>query len=209
MMERIDVTFGGSGGTSGSCARTGKLAHMDDLDSRIIHPIDASHPELGRWLWALEDTRARTKEAVAGLDQAALDWTMPGVENSIGSLLYHIALIESDYLYADILAVDYPAWLFEADAFAIDVRDAEGKLSVVAGVPLDEHLARMDRVRDEFVSLVSKLTVDELATARDLPEYGYRTSPAWVLHHLMQHEAEHRGQITAIRTLWEQASMPA
>jgi uncharacterized damage-inducible protein DinB len=174
------------------------------MEYRVITEMEASHPELGRWLWALEDTRARTKETLAGLDQAALDWTGPGVENSIGSLLYHIALIEGDYLYGDILGMEeYPAWLDEPDAFAIDDRDDVGKLSVVSGVSLDAHLARLDRVRSEFLRLVAPLTAEQLATPRTLPDWNYEVSPAWTLHHLMQHEAEHRGQIAAIRALQE------
>jgi uncharacterized damage-inducible protein DinB len=173
---------------------------MTDFEQRVIVPLDASHPELGRWLWALEDTRARTKAAVAGLDQAALDWVGPGVESSIGSLLYHIALIESDYLYGSILSVDYPAWLDEPEAFAIPDRDDAGRLTVVAGVSLEVHLARLDRVRSELLRLVAPLDAGEIAIARSYAEDKY-ISPAWALHHLMQHEAEHRGQIMAIRTL--------
>jgi uncharacterized damage-inducible protein DinB len=32
---------------------------------------------------------------------------------------------------------------------------------------------------------------------RSLAEYD--VTPEWVLHHMMQHEAEHRGQIGALR----------
>lgn len=173
------------------------------MEQRVITPLAASYPELGRWLWALEDTRVRTKEALAGLDQAALDWTGPGVENSIGSLLYHIALIESDYIYGDILGVEYPAWLDEPEAFATPDRDADGHLSVVSGVSLADHLARLDRVRHDLLRLVSQLTEEQMVTPRPLPEWNYEISPAWALHHLMQHEAEHRGQIAAIRALQE------
>lgn len=171
------------------------------MTDRIMAPLEASHPELGRWLWALDDTRARTKEAVAGLSQDALDWMGAGVENAIGSLLYHIALIEADYLYADILGVPYPDWL--EGALPWPDRDTDGRLSVVTGVSLADHIARLDRVRGEFLRLVSPLSASDMEAVRDLPEYGYRTSPAWVLHHLMQHEAEHRGQITTIRGLQE------
>ena len=177
------------------------------MEQRVITPLDASHPELGRWLWALENTRARTKEALAGLDQAALDWTGPGVENSIGSLLYHIALIESDYLYGDILGVEYPAWLDEPEAFAIPDRDAEGHLSVVSDVSLADHLARLDRVRHELLRLVAPLTAEQLDTARSHPDENHVISPAWALHHLIQHEAEHRGQIAAIRALQEAGAL--
>ncbi len=86
-------------------------------------------------------------------------------------------------------------------AFAIPDRDDVGHLSVVSGVSLEAHLARLDRVRGEFLRLVAPLTAEELATVRSLPDFGYEISPAWTLHHLMQHEAEHRGQILAIRAL--------
>jgi len=172
---------------------------MNDMEQRVITPLPASHPELGRWLWALEDTRARTKVAVTGLDQAALDWTGPGVENAIGSLLYHLALIEFDYLYADILGEDYPegseAFLPHSD------RDGDGNLSVIRGVSLADHLARLDEVRRQLLQRVSVLSAEQLETVRTLPDWDYAISPAWTLHHLMQHEAEHRGQIAAIRAL--------
>jgi uncharacterized damage-inducible protein DinB len=34
---------------------------------------------------------------------------------------------------------------------------------------------------------------------------SYLVTPEWVLHHLMQHEAEHRGQIEMIATLASQS----
>ncbi len=172
---------------------------MNDMDQRIITPLLASHPELGRWLWALDDTRTRTKTALVGIEQAALDWTGPGVENSIGSLLYHLALIEFDYLYADILGEDYPEG--SDTLLPWPDRDAAGNLSVVRDLPLADHLARLDEVRRQVLDRVSMLSAEQLETARELPELGYAITPAWTLHHLMQHEAEHRGQIAMIRVL--------
>jgi len=173
---------------------------MNDMEQRVITPLPASHPELGRWLWALEDTRARTKAAVTGLDQAALDWTGPGVENTIGSLLYHLALIEFDYLYADILGEDYPEGS-ETTLLPYSDRDGDGNLSVIRGVSLADHLARLDEVRRQLLGRVPALSAEQMTTARPLADPGYVISPAWTLHHLMQHEAEHRGQIATIRAL--------
>lgn len=181
------------------CSAAEGGTRVNEMEQRVITPLPASHPELGRWLWALEDTRARTKATLAGLDQAGLDWTGPGVGNAIGSLLYHLALIEFDYLYADILGEDYPE---DGETLLPWVdRDSEGQLSVVAGVSLDDHLARLDEVRGQLLPRISVLSAEQLGEARILPEYNYAISPAWTLHHLMQHEAEHRGQILAIRAL--------
>jgi uncharacterized damage-inducible protein DinB len=47
------------------------------------------------------------------------------------------------------------------------------------------------------------MTVAEFRRPR--PVNFYLVTPEWVLHHLMQHEAEHRGQIEILATLAAQA----
>jgi hypothetical protein len=174
---------------------------MTQRDQRTIEPLPASHPELGRWLWALEDTRGRTLAALDGASQEEIDWTPPGLANAIGTLLYHTALIETDYLCIDILGMD--DWLPELKALLpVPDRDEAGELVVVTGVPLQDHLARLGAVRARFLEHVAALTPAQMEVPRALPEWGYDISPAWTLHHLMQHEAEHRGEISMIRTLY-------
>ena len=175
---------------------------MNQRHQRTIEPVPASHPELGRWLWALEDTRRRTLAAVEGMSQEEIDWTPAGLTNSTGTLLYHIALIETDYLCCDILGMD--GYLPDLTAlFPVPDRDESGELIAVTGVPLPEHLARFDTVRKRFLEHVSNLTAEQLNEPRSFPEWGYDISPAWTLHHLMQHEAEHRGEIGSIRTIFK------
>ena len=56
-------------------------------------------PEIGRWLWAMNEVRRRTLRLVDALDQRVLDWEGPdGRENAIGTLLYHIALVEMSWV---------------------------------------------------------------------------------------------------------------
>jgi hypothetical protein len=171
------------------------------MEQRVISPVSAESEDLGRWLWAMEDTRARTLKVLDGVTPDELDWTGPGVENSIGSLLYYIALIEADYLCDDILGMDeyFPDLMV---LFPVGDRDEAGRLSVMASVPIGEHLARLAEVRRRFIPEVSGFDRARLGRDRVLPDYGYVISPEWTLHHLMQHEAEHRGQIAAIRSLY-------
>jgi hypothetical protein len=167
----------------------------------VIVPVEAENEDLGRWLWAMEDTRARLLTLLEGVTQEELDWTGPGVENSIGSLMYHVALIEADYLCDDVLGMVayFPDLMV---LFPIEHRDEAGRLSVVTGVPVGDHLARLETVRSRFIAEVSGFDRARLGRGRVLPDYGYVISPEWTLHHLMQHEAEHRGQIGAIRSLY-------
>ncbi len=175
---------------------------MSDWEHRVIEPLPATHPELGRWLWALEDTRRRTRAALEGLTQDELDWTPPGLANSIGTLLNHIALIETDYLCCDILGMEdyFPDLMLLIPG---PDRAENGNLTVVAGIPLSQHLASFDTVRSQFLASVSDLSAEQLGAARSFPEWNYDISPAWTLHHLMQHEAEHRGEIMMIRSLYK------
>lgn len=172
------------------------------IEHRVMEPVPATEPEIGRWLWALEDTRRRTLERVEGLSQVALDWTPDGLSNSIGTLLYHLALIETDYLCIDVLGRDDYFEDLQAILPYRD-RDRDGQLSVVTGVALDEHLRRLDTVRQRLLETFAAMTMEQMERPRLLPDWGYEISPAWTLHHLMQHEAEHRGEIGSLRTLAE------
>ncbi len=140
------------------------------------------------------------------MTQPILDWMPLEGGNSIGSLLYHIALIEFDWLYAEVLEGREP-WPREITAlFPSDARDAESRLSTVIAEPLDAHLERLARVRDRLLVVFRDMSVEEFRRARYLPRYD--VTPEWVLRHLIQHEAEHRGHIGVLRARAEGGSPP-
>jgi uncharacterized damage-inducible protein DinB len=47
------------------------------------------------------------------------------------------------------------------------------------------------------------MTLQDFRRPRQLPEYD--VTPEWILHHLMQHEAEHRGEMGILRTRAEKS----
>lgn len=172
---------------------------MGEMKRRTIFPIPSREPEIGQWLGALEEARQRTKRAIANLDQTALDAAPPGFPNSIGTLLYHIALIEADYLYIDVMGHD--VYMPELQSLLpFPDRDDVGRLWVVTGAPLHEHIARLDAVRWQLIDHFSQMPLSDFEFERDYPEWSYTISPRWTLHHLMQHESEHRGEIGALLT---------
>ena len=165
----------------------------------LVQPIDGFPLAMGAALWMMEDTRARTLRALDEISGDLIDQVPVGGDNSIGSLLYHLAAIEADWLYADILQSDYPDWLSEV--FPADVRTDAGQLTPVRALTLDDHRGRLASVRTHFLEDVRVVTDDDFRRPRKT-ESGVVT-PEWVLHHLQQHEAEHRGQIQAIRKALE------
>jgi uncharacterized damage-inducible protein DinB len=165
----------------------------------IIQPLAGYEPDVGRALWPLEDARRRTAHTLAGMDPKLVDWAPPGGPgadmNSLGSLLYHVAAIEASWLYEEALGRPWPPAV-EA-LFPYPVREEQGRLTVVRGESLDEHWARLVEVRRRLLAAYQTMTLEDFRRVRALPEYD--VSPEWVLHHLAQHEAEHRGHIAALR----------
>ena len=173
--------------------------------SRVVVPLPDCPPEIGRGLWALEDMRRRTKQALAELDESTLDWLPPTGGNSIGTLLYHLAAIELDYLYSDVLEAPEPWPEAVMRLFPVDVRDAHGRLTRVSGVPLTEHIERLDMVRAQLLATLREMSLEEYRRPRTLPDY--QVTPEWVVHHLSQHEAEHRGHLALVRS-WAEGTIP-
>ncbi|HEY0606635.1 MAG TPA: DinB family protein [Herpetosiphonaceae bacterium] len=167
----------------------------------IVDDRLSAEPEIGRWLWAFQDARRRTLSNLDGLTQATIDWLPPNDESSISTVLYHMALIEADWLYTEVLEQPYPAEVVAL--FPYPDREAQGHLTQVAEISLDQHLERLATVRNLVLDVFQQMSLAEFRRVRSLPAYD--VTPEWVLHHLMQHEAEHRSQIGALRAAAERA----
>jgi uncharacterized damage-inducible protein DinB len=164
-------------------------------DRLVLDPI-ADDPEVGRWLAALEDGRRDTLRELVSVRPEMVDWRPDAPLNSIGTLLYHVALVEASWLLEDIFEGDPgPEWLQELLPF--EDRDGSGRLIQVDGQSLDSHIERLAAVRAHLLERLRSMGNDDFHRPRRLPDYD--AAPDWVLHHLLQHEAEHRSHIAWLR----------
>jgi uncharacterized damage-inducible protein DinB len=170
------------------------MNELTEVEQLHLEPLSAQDPAIGRALWQLEGARGRLKKALDGLDETMLDWEPYPGGNSVGTLLYHIAAIEIDWLFCEVLEQEFPP---EVEALLpYPVRDESGRLFPVANVSLTDHLQRLDTARQHLLDVYAELSLAEFRRARQLPQY--HVTPEWVLYHLTQHETEHRGQIGEI-----------
>ncbi|HEV2006554.1 MAG TPA: DinB family protein, partial [Candidatus Limnocylindrales bacterium] len=116
--------------------------------------------------------------------------------NTIGTLLYHVALIEASWLLDDIFEGDPgPDWL--PTFLPFPDRDGSGRLIEVTAETLPTHLERLAKLRGYLLERLRPMGNADFHTVRRLERYD--AAPDWVLHHLLQHEAEHRAHIAWIR----------
>ena len=176
---------------------------VNQRESLIVEYRSNPAPTIASLLWMMEDSRRMVLEAVAGLDQATLDWEPAIGGNSIGSLLYHIAAVEMDWLYTEVLEQDPPAEIIAL--FPSDMREDDGHLARRRGEDLPTLEHRLSEVRARLLETYADMTLPDFRRARSLPDYD--VTPEWVLHHLLQDEAVHRGEIGMIKLMAEQAGV--
>ena len=161
--------------------------------------LEGCDPTIGPVLAAFQDARARTLKTLATLPPGALDSQPAAGHNTIGTLLYHVALVEASWVYEDVLGLtEYPPDVLAL--FPYDSRDEQGLLYALQGEPLDYYLDRLAAVRERAIEVYRGMTVDDFRRPRyvTVEDGAYNVTPEWALYHLMQHEAEHRGQIQSL-----------
>lgn len=174
---------------------------VEQARSRLVLTPIGDDPEVGRWLAALEDARADTLKELETVTSDMVDWYPDAPLNSIGTLLYHVALIEAAWVIEEILErEDEPADL----AGVLPWPDREGpgegssrSLSRIDGLALTDHVDRLAAVRTWVLDQMRPMTNEDFHRVRTFERYD--AAPDWVLHHILQHEAEHRSHICWLR----------
>lgn len=164
---------------------------------RFIEPLPGFAGEIAIWLAALDDVRRQTKDVVAVLTQEQLAWKPPGGGNTIGQLLRHVALVELDWLVTDLcqetdLPPDTPALL-----------RLEGPMADPGVRLLSEFVASLDWVRALTKERAKRFTRSEIEATRTYRGEGVTKTfnVRWILFHLVDHEAQHKGQILAVKRM--------
>ena len=162
----------------------------DRLVLESIGPDD----DVGRWLAALEEVRRDTLKVLAEIPPEAVDADPGDGGDTDGPVLYHVALIEADWVYPDVLdrESDIPG-----DLFPVDHRLPDAHLSPLRGETLAQHLDRLARVRTLILDELRPMSADEFHRSRARERYD--VSAGWVIFHLVDHEVEHRVRLAALR----------
>ena len=181
------------------------------IETLLATPAGFRSAEAARFLWQMDEQRRGLIELTRGASVEELAWQPAPGMNSIGMLLAHIAFAEAHLTQVGLRG--------EANGHAQDVigiTEEEEGLPLPPGAPPSPALA--GKHLEFFDDLLRRARAHTHAVARalddaDLARTVTRTRPdgtrrvfnvAWVLYHLLEHEAGHRGQVALLRHLHRQ-----
>ncbi|WP_460218241.1 mycothiol transferase [Psychroserpens sp. MEBiC05023] len=146
--------------------------------------------DIGQMISMLDNLKQRVERNVKNLDQKGTDFLLDDQANSAGAIIYHLAATEAYY----------QAYTFEGRGF----NDEEGKRWSTAlnlgekarkeftGKPISYYLKIYDEVRAKTKQLLK--TKDD----KWFKEMNGNMSNHWAWFHVMEHQANHMGQLALI-----------
>lgn len=157
-----------------------------------IKPPEGYTPNIGVMVSMLEDLKNRITEQVKDLDQSQTDFLYDEDANSIGSLIMHLVSTEAYYQIETIegrqFTEDEKARLGMAGALNDETKKR------LRGKPIQHYLDLWNEVRQK--TLAGLKTKDDEWFASNIDEgINYH----WVWYHVMEHSANHMGQIGTIK----------
>jgi uncharacterized damage-inducible protein DinB len=167
--------------------------------NRTIAPLPGFVPPVGQFVAQMEDVRRQLKKYVEGLTPEQLSWYPNPKVESIGTLLLHIAAVECSWIGEDIMRRPM------ADDWKIAFPIRFG-IPQITGQPLDYYVKTLDAVREQTKKDLATLRADDLPhLIKPLdpgdPSSTMNFSVEWILYHVIEHEAHHKGQIAVTKRL--------
>jgi len=172
------------------------LPSQQVANRNILGPTDGYSPLMGTLVSMMNWMRPSVISAVGGLSQEELDYLYDSEANTIGALLMHLGGTEVAYQRSTLDRRDYSRrerreWQV-ASSLGAEAREQ------IKGHPLEYYLSRLEEVRAKTLEEFRLRDDDWLAEVDPSFAWGPTNNFAkWF--HVVEHEANHRGQMTWLR----------
>lgn len=169
-----------------------------------LQPAPGYTPTVGAIVTMLDQARASTLEAVAGLSVAELDHQHDATANPIGAMLAHIAAIEWAYTVTTLGGA--PPTGDEWARWMPLMRLGEGAWAAARGQSLEALVEQLAAVRERTREGLRRVDDAWLSQELTLPWLRQPATNLWAWYHVMEDELNHRGQIRWLRSRLPNAS---
>ena len=170
------------------------------MATRVLTAAEGFSPGIGFYVSGMEDVREQVREAVINLSGEKFNRPAFLGAHSIGALVMHIGEAEWWWMQCNVAGHELteedrraPFWdvLERPDAFA------------KSGFTADFCLQEIDRIRAQTRRLLSTFNDDDLERIITYKRRKEKHSQSlrWILHRLIDHESQHKGQIFMLKRI--------
>ena len=167
---------------------------------RILTPMEGFSREIGFYLSSWEKSRAELREIASDLSNAELSQRLTPEVHQIGALILHLGESEAGWIQAIIAGKE----LSDEEKRFVHWCDTTETDFAGKGYGARECIEKIDKISEMSREILARFDDEDLERL-----FGYeRTSGErvevslrWVLHHLIDHEANHKGQISMLKRL--------
>ena len=155
----------------------------------VIKETKGYSPHIGVVVSMMEDLKRRVTRSVINLSQEETDYLFDKDANRIGAMILHLAATEKYYQVYTFQGRGYNAEEAEFWNTPMDLGD-RGRKELV-DKPISYYLKIWDEVRDESLRLLKTKDDKWFKSSVD----GGNMNNHWAWYHVMEHQANHMGQI--------------
>lgn len=175
------------------------------MSRRTLISTPGFSTEIGFYLNALDEVRDQLREAVAGMaDEQISRPVIPGA-HSIAALVLHIGEAEWYWIQNVVSGQQVTDEIRNAPFW--DVLK-EPKLSSKQSNSAEFCLNEIKRIRQQTAEALALLNDTQLDRVFSYERNGetHELTLRWILHHLVDHEAQHKGQVLMLKRLMRSQS---
>ncbi len=176
------------------------------IERSTLVPAEGVSTGIGFYLSALDDARKDLRGLLADLSPAQLAQSAVAGAHPIGALVLHLGEAESWWIQRNVCGLELTEEEQRAAHWTDDFDDAE--TFARRGYTAQYCLDALDRIRDRTRELLAAFSDDDLDRLFTF-QHAERTrevSLRWVLHHLVDHEAQHKGQVSMLKRMMKTQS---
>lgn len=149
-------------------------------------------PQVGNLVAMLEDLKSRVTQSVEDLDQKEIDFLLDDKANRIGAMIMHLAASEK---YYQVLTFENRTFNKEESVkWMVPLELGEVAREELKGKPIKYYLKEWNEVRKETLKRLKEK--DDAWLNADIKKANMNNHWAW--YHVMEHQANHMGQIRLI-----------
>ena len=158
----------------------------------IINPVKGYSPQIGTTVAMMAGLKKRVTKSVINLNQEEVDFLLDDKSNRIGAMILHLAAAEKYYQLYTFENRGFNTKEAKEWNIALDL-SAKSRAQLV-DKPIEYYLKIWDDVRTESLRLLK--TKDDKWFSKKVK--GSSMNNHWAWYHVMEHQANHMGQIRLI-----------